>query len=83
MELFCEAVPRTAENFLALCASGEYDNTIWHRNIKGFMIQSAPSHALALIKILRAGRVIPQGPARAANRYTARLSPMRSALPSR
>lgn len=27
------------QNFLALCASGYYDNTIFHRNIKGFMIQ--------------------------------------------
>ncbi|KAK1274067.1 Peptidyl-prolyl cis-trans isomerase-like 2 [Acorus gramineus] len=26
-------------NFLALCASGYYDGTIFHRNIKGFMIQ--------------------------------------------
>ncbi|EIW72300.1 hypothetical protein TREMEDRAFT_66807 [Tremella mesenterica DSM 1558] len=39
IEVFCEAVPRTSENFLALCASGVYDNTIFHRNIKGFMIQ--------------------------------------------
>ncbi|ONL95878.1 26S proteasome non-ATPase regulatory subunit 4-like protein [Zea mays] len=30
-------VPRTAENFLALCASGYYDSTVFHRNIKGFM----------------------------------------------
>lgn len=29
-----------AQNFLALCASGYYDNTLWHRNIKGFMIQT-------------------------------------------
>ena len=28
------------QNFLALCASGYYDNTLWHRNIKGFMIQT-------------------------------------------
>lgn len=27
------------QNFLALAASGTYDNTLFHRNIKGFMIQ--------------------------------------------
>lgn len=27
------------QNFLALCGSGYYDGTIFHRNIKGFMIQ--------------------------------------------
>lgn len=30
---------RNVQNFLALCASGYYDGTIFHRNIKGFMIQ--------------------------------------------
>ncbi|RSH83582.1 Peptidyl-prolyl cis-trans isomerase cyp10 [Apiotrichum porosum] len=40
IEVFCEAVPRTAENFLALCASGYYDGTLFHRNIKGFMVQT-------------------------------------------
>ncbi|KAK7690884.1 Peptidyl-prolyl cis-trans isomerase cyp10 [Cerrena zonata] len=40
VEIFCETVPKTAENFLALCASGYYDNCLWHRNIKGFMIQT-------------------------------------------
>ncbi|WVQ79527.1 peptidyl-prolyl cis-trans isomerase-like 3 [Cryptococcus sp. DSM 104549] len=39
IEVFCEAVPRTSENFLALCASGAYDNTLFHRNIRGFMVQ--------------------------------------------
>ncbi|KXZ44548.1 hypothetical protein GPECTOR_65g166 [Gonium pectorale] len=39
IELFCEQTPRTSENFLALCASGYYDNVHFHRNIKGFMIQ--------------------------------------------
>ncbi|KAK6162469.1 hypothetical protein DH2020_002310 [Rehmannia glutinosa] len=38
-EIFCDEVPKTAENFLALSASGYYDGTIFHRNIKGFMIQ--------------------------------------------
>eukprot|EP00002_Diphylleia_rotans_P017413 TRINITY_DN3382_c0_g1_i1.p1 TRINITY_DN3382_c0_g1~~TRINITY_DN3382_c0_g1_i1.p1 ORF type:complete len:143 (+),score=36.46 TRINITY_DN3382_c0_g1_i1:252-680(+) len=32
-------MPKAAENFLALCASGYYDGTTFHRNIKGFMIQ--------------------------------------------
>ncbi|KAL7412563.1 peptidyl-prolyl cis-trans isomerase-like 3 [Mrakia frigida] len=40
IEIFCEAVPKAAENFLALCASGQYDGCIWHRNIKNFMIQT-------------------------------------------
>ncbi|TFK27505.1 cyclophilin-like protein [Coprinopsis marcescibilis] len=40
IEVFCEAVPRTAENFLALCASGYYNGNIFHRNIKGFIAQT-------------------------------------------
>ncbi|KAL4898123.1 cyclophilin-like domain-containing protein [Aspergillus ambiguus] len=39
VELFCEAVPRTVENFLALCACGAYNNTPFHRLMPGFMIQ--------------------------------------------
>ncbi|KAM0756488.1 cyclophilin-like protein [Meredithblackwellia eburnea MCA 4105] len=40
IEVFCETVPKTAENFLALAASGAYDGCLFHRNIKGFMIQT-------------------------------------------
>ena len=32
-------MPKAAFNFLALAASGYYENTLFHRNIKGFMIQ--------------------------------------------
>uniref|UniRef100_A0A7S2LRT9 Peptidyl-prolyl cis-trans isomerase n=1 Tax=Skeletonema marinoi TaxID=267567 RepID=A0A7S2LRT9_9STRA len=39
IEVFCDTAPRTAFNFLALCASGYYDGTAFHRNMKGFMIQ--------------------------------------------
>jgi peptidyl-prolyl cis-trans isomerase-like 3 len=39
LEIFCDTAPRTAFNFLALCASGAYDGTKFHRNIKGFMMQ--------------------------------------------
>lgn len=31
--------PLWLQNFLALCSSDYYDGTIFHRNIKGFMIQ--------------------------------------------
>ncbi|KAJ7364249.1 cyclophilin-type peptidyl-prolyl cis-trans isomerase [Mycena olivaceomarginata] len=40
IEIFCEAVPKTAENFLALCASNYYDDCVFHRNIRGFMVQT-------------------------------------------
>ncbi|KAF8625380.1 hypothetical protein AX15_005411, partial [Amanita polypyramis BW_CC] len=40
IEVFCEAVPKTAENFLALCASNYYSDCLFHRNIKGFMVQT-------------------------------------------
>jgi cyclophilin family peptidyl-prolyl cis-trans isomerase len=36
--LFVQA-PRACENFLALSASGYYNDTLFHRNIKGFMVQ--------------------------------------------
>ena len=39
LEVFCDAVPVTSENFIALCASSYYDDTLFHRNIKGFMVQ--------------------------------------------
>jgi len=39
IEVFCDTAQRTSFNFLALCASGYYDNTTFHRNMKGFMIQ--------------------------------------------
>ncbi|KAJ6439571.1 peptidyl-prolyl cis-trans isomerase-like 3 protein [Purpureocillium lavendulum] len=45
IEVFCESVPKTAENFLALCASGYYDESPFHRLIPSFMTQTgAPAH---------------------------------------
>lgn len=40
VELFCESCPKTAENFMALCASDYYNGCLFHRNIKGFMVQT-------------------------------------------
>ncbi|KAH9260147.1 hypothetical protein BASA81_001922 [Batrachochytrium salamandrivorans] len=39
LELFVDDAPRTCANFLALCASGQYNDTKFHRNIAQFMIQ--------------------------------------------
>lgn len=39
VELHPQAAPRTVENFLHYVDTGFFDNTIFHRVIKGFMIQ--------------------------------------------
>ncbi|KAI9902020.1 hypothetical protein N3K66_003837 [Trichothecium roseum] len=45
VEIFCESAPKTAENFLALCASGYYDKSPFHRLIPKFMVQTgAPAN---------------------------------------
>ncbi|KAF2018980.1 cyclophilin-like protein [Aaosphaeria arxii CBS 175.79] len=40
IEIFCESVPKTAENFLALCASDFYNGSPFHRLIPNFMVQT-------------------------------------------
>jgi peptidyl-prolyl cis-trans isomerase-like 3 len=37
--IFCDTVHKASFNFLALAASGYYNNTLFLRNIKGFMVQ--------------------------------------------
>ena len=39
IELFPDKAPKTVENFLAYVDAGFYNNTLFHRVIKGFMIQ--------------------------------------------
>ena len=38
-ELFADEVPDTVNNFVFLAGDGFYDNTFFHRIIKGFMVQ--------------------------------------------
>ena len=40
LELFCDRCPKACENFLALCASDYYNNCLFHRNYKDFMVQT-------------------------------------------
>lgn len=39
LELHCDKAPKTCYNFLTLCRRGYYTDTIFHRNIPGFMVQ--------------------------------------------
>lgn len=39
IELFCDQVPQTCENFMKLCENKYYKDTLFHRSIKNFMIQ--------------------------------------------
>ncbi|GMH11120.1 hypothetical protein Nepgr_012961 [Nepenthes gracilis] len=40
MKLYPEECPKTVENFTTHCRNGYYDNLIFHRVIRGFMIQT-------------------------------------------
>ena len=39
LELFIDKAPVSVENFIAYAKAGHYDGTIFHRVIKGFMVQ--------------------------------------------
>ncbi|XP_014205279.1 peptidyl-prolyl cis-trans isomerase-like 2 [Copidosoma floridanum] len=39
VELHCDLVPKTCENFLKHCQNGYYNGTKFHRSIRNFMIQ--------------------------------------------
>ncbi|MDN7143019.1 peptidyl-prolyl cis-trans isomerase [Pseudomonas sp. JQ170] len=39
LQLDAEKAPKTVENFVQYVKEGHYDNTVFHRVIKGFMIQ--------------------------------------------
>lgn len=38
LELYCDIVPKTCENFLQHCKNGYYNGTIFHRSIRNFMV---------------------------------------------
>ena len=54
LEVFCDAAPIASENFIALCASSYYDDTLFHRNIKGFMVQGGDPTGTGKVRETRA-----------------------------
>ena len=50
IELYPDVAPITVENFKNLVAAGHYTGTIFHRVIKGFMIQGGAGSRVASIK---------------------------------
>lgn len=61
IELWPKEAPKAVRNFVQLCLEGYYDNTIFHRIIKDFLIQGGdptgsgtgpltPSLSLSLLK---------------------------------
>lgn len=38
LELYCDVLPKTCENFLKHCDSGYYNGTKFHRSIRNFMV---------------------------------------------
>ncbi|KAM7541013.1 hypothetical protein Aperf_G00000021067 [Anoplocephala perfoliata] len=48
LELHCDSVPKTCENFIKLCESGFYNDTIFHRVIRHFIIQGGDPSSTGL-----------------------------------
>ncbi|KAH8319614.1 hypothetical protein KR074_002354 [Drosophila pseudoananassae] len=39
LELYCDQTPRACDNFLKRCATGYYNNVMFHRSIRNFIVQ--------------------------------------------
>lgn len=39
IELWCREAPKACRNFIQLCMEGYYNGTIFHRLVKGFIVQ--------------------------------------------
>lgn len=40
LQLHCDLVPKTCENFIKLCQQNYYDGSIFHRSVRNFMVKS-------------------------------------------
>lgn len=53
VELHCDMVPRTCENFIKLCNSGYYDGTIFHRSIRNFIVSNILRFCFGFFPLLK------------------------------
>ena len=51
LRLYAEECPKTVENFATHAKNGYYDNLLFHRVVKGFMIQARPRPAALLRRL--------------------------------
>jgi len=38
LELFCDQIPKACDNFIKHCANGYYNNVMFHRSIRNFIV---------------------------------------------
>lgn len=62
IELFCEQASLPAANFLALCASGNYDETPFHRIVPSFIIQGGDPTGKGSVSRAAFARRLPDEP---------------------
>lgn len=53
VELFVKDAPATTENFLTYATDGQYDRTLMHRVVKGFVVQGGGYSTLYTERVLR------------------------------
>lgn len=52
LEVYCDSVPLASENFIRLCERGYYNNTVFHRSIRHFMVGIFVAPVLLLLPYL-------------------------------
>merc|ERR1719162_1000311 len=55
VELYTKEAPKTCKNFAELARRGYYQNTVFHRIIKGFMIQGGDPTGTGILSMANSG----------------------------
>lgn len=83
-ELYPDVAPNSVNNFISLVKKGFYNGLIFHRVIKGFMIQGGcpDGNGMGGPGLLHQGRVFPQRLPERSGPYAGRLSMARAMNPN-